>query len=636
MQFTIGLVAPYRRLIEEAAILFQKHNVPLIAKFAYLENAVLAAREMESEGVEVIIVREGTDMYIKGQINIPVVPIPVSSTDILHAYVRAREISDKIVLANFKDRYKDIDILTKAVNCPILVFSFNDEKEARQKMEEYAGKAEVLIGGGMTTALAQEFGLKTVLIETRMETIGYAMEFACNIAKSRWEEKKKYNEISTIIKQSAEGLVAVDKNENITVFNPKAEKMFRVSSGEIGEKTKEHILRVTGLSEILAASNAINDRIVEIYDKKTLISTVPIFINKKICGGVCTLQDIHRVQQIEHDIRINLHPKGLRAKANFNDIIGKSNIMNEVVAKAKKYAGSEFTILITGETGTGKELFAQSIHNFSRRKNGPFVAINCAAIPSSLLEAELFGYVEGSFTGAKKGGKPGLFELAHNGTIFLDEIGDIPMELQARLLRVIQEKEVIKVGGDKIIPINVRIIAATNLRLSNKVAQGTFREDLYYRLNVLHLEIPPLRERSEDIPVIAAHILKKYRVKSEDIEIMVAALATLKNFDWKGNVRELENLLANLTVLLGNKSISYDLVLKEIARQNLSFFNKNKRENMSYKSAGMKRQPVKEEVLEELLNDKNLSRIELAARLGVSRTTLWRKLKDYKNKSPLN
>ncbi len=257
-------------------------------------------------------------------------------------------------------------------------------------------------------------------------------------------------------------------------------------------------------------------------------------------GLVVHLQEITKVQRLEGEIRREMYAKGQIAKFSFNDIVGKSSSIERTIKYAKGFAVCDDTILIEGESGTGKELFAQAIHNGSRRYEHPFVAVNCASLPDNLLESELFGYVEGAFTGAKKGGKLGLFEVAHKGTIFLDEIGDISQLLQARLLRVLQEKQIRRIGDDRVIPVDVRVIAATNRKLSDLVANEQFRHDLYYRLNVLKLLLPPLRERLQDIPDLARYLLKNW---SKDLEYckkleLDRAFKILQAYSWPGNIRE--------------------------------------------------------------------------------------------------
>ena len=213
--------------------------------------------------------------------------------------------------------------------------------------------------------------------------------------------------------------------------------------------------------------------------KKIVIHHIPIYIDSIFQGSVGIYQEISKIQNMELNIRKRLNDRGLTAKNTFDDFVTTNTEMNQVVTEARSYAQSEATILLYGETGTGKELFAQSIHNASKRNKGPFVSVNCAALSENLLESELFGYVEGAFTGAIKGGRPGLFELAHGGSLFLDEIGEISLPFQAKLLRVLQEKEVRRIGGDRIIPIDVRVICATNKPLFDLTKEGSFREDLY-------------------------------------------------------------------------------------------------------------------------------------------------------------
>lgn len=232
--------------------------------------------------------------------------------------------------------------------------------------------------------------------------------------------------------------------------------------------------------------------------------------------------------------------RGHIAKHYFDDIIHESEVVKRTIDIAKSYSDVDSNILIIGETGTGKEMYSQSIHNHSSRKNKPFVAINCAALPESLLESELFGYAEGAFTGAMKGGKQGIFELAHQGTLFLDEIGEISPSLQSRLLRVLQEREVMRIGDDKVIPVDVRIIAATNKNLLEMVKNNEFREDLYYRLSVLDLHLPSLREYKDDIPLLVHHFVRSF-TKNEPVQITDEAMERLKQEQWEGNIRQLQN-----------------------------------------------------------------------------------------------
>ena len=354
---------------------------------------------------------------------------------------------------------------------------------------------------------------------------------------------------------------------------------------------------------------------------------------------------------MEQQVRRKLARRGLMAKWTFYDIIGESPAMKKTIKRAHKFAAVDNTILLVAETGSGKEMFAQSIHQRSNRRNGPFVAINCAALPETLLEGELFGYAEGAFTGAVKGGKAGLFELAHGGTIFLDEIGEISKHLQTLFLRVLQEKEVRRVGDDRVIPIEVRVIAASNHDLETMEQEGRFRSDLYYRINVLNLKIPPLRERIDDIPLLAYSILKRYNRQSMiNLTFDPAALEILKTYTWPGNVRQLENVLERLFVIAENNMITGSDVENALASEprctmttisgrhtadeapadQLPIINEKRINELYHQNkhseAGLLPE-IEKEIIIKVLNQVNGKKQEAARILGISSTTLWRRLK---------
>jgi len=274
-------------------------------------------------------------------------------------------------------------------------------------------------------------------------------------------------------------------------------------------------------------------------------------VGSEIGGAVVTFQSVNRVQELENRIRRKIFLKGHTSKYRFRDILGASPSLKQAIRMAEKYSRVDANVLITGETGTGKELFAHSIHAESPRAEGPFVAVNCAALPEPLLESELFGYAEGAFTGAMRGGKVGLFELAHRGTIFLDEIGELPLSFQAKLLRVLQEREIMRVGDDRVIPVDVRVIAATNLNLQRLTEEGKFRRDLLFRLDVLRVDVPPLRERREDIFFLLRYYLDIFAQKFAKGRVLLdpSIEEYLCGYSWPGNVRELVNLCERIAAL---------------------------------------------------------------------------------------
>ena len=324
---------------------------------------------------------------------------------------------------------------------------------------------------------------------------------------------------------------------------------------------------------------------------------------------------------------------GFVAKYTVDHIAGKSAQIRKVVEKARKYVETDLAILIQGETGTGKEVFGQAIHNLSFRKKWPFVAINCSALTETLLESELFGYEEGAFTGAKKGGKMGLFELGQQGTIFLDEIADITPNIQVKLLRVIEEKKVRRIGGDRLIPINVRIISSTWKDLRKEIELGRFRMDLYFRLANHRLTIPPLRERLEDIPDLLSNLLQRYG-KGEGA-ISPAMIELMKNYHWPGNLRELNSLVETYLILLGGSNVDKQLFfdLFEEVCQNQPLPASNQQLIQQEKGLDRPARPLRDQLEEyersiilETLKKSRFNKKETAKCLGISVNTLWRKL----------
>ena len=634
MEINIGLIAPYNSMIDRAKIIAERKNVRLTADMAVLEDVTSYARRMELSGVDVIIVREGSDVFLRKSVKVPVVPMGLGCYDVLRAIVKARRISDKIALANFMGLYNFIDELREAIKCPIKEIVFTRYEEAIEKIKNLAGEVDVLVGGGLTTIIAEDNGMQSIMVESTDKEIEQAIDLASSIVEKQKDEARRTKQRSIIVNNSTRGIVAVDEDQNITVFNRVAETIFNVPYREVIDTRHEELLQQAGLLNASPKDNETSE-ILNINGKKYFVQIIPLVLNKEFFGSVATYEEMARVQKIEQSYRLSLHKKGHVAKFTFDRVIGESKAIKETIEKAKKYANSDLTVLITGETGTGKELFAQSMFNASKRRKGPFVAMNCATLPSNILEAELFGYEEGAFTGAKKGGKQGYFELAHKGAIFLDEIGAIPIELQTRLLRVIQEREIVRVGGSSVIPVDIRVIAATNTSLANAVSDGLFREDLYYRLNVLNLHLPPLRERPGDISLIADAGADHFKLSREETDIILRALQHFPTYRWRGNVRELMNLIAHLAVLLqGASEIAEDMVVSMIREILLLGSDvREKREDLEesgrFISLEDTKKDMEKKMFQELLSRGDLTKNQIADNLSISRTTFWRKCKEY-------
>lgn len=360
------------------------------------------------------------------------------------------------------------------------------------------------------------------------------------------------------IDEIGDGLIFFNTFNKVTFVNKSLLNMLELDEKLIKSPSLMEYMPKSFLDKITKNLNIDNMIIyIDEIDKKFILSKKPFYLYKNIEGCLITLKDVNNIEILEQKIRSDSVKRGYVAKYKFNNIIGNSSIIKDCIKRAKKMALTDNPILITGETGTGKEAFTQSIHNHSNRKNKPFVAINCASLPSELLESELFGYEDGSFTGAKKGGKKGLFELAHTGTIFLDEIGDMPHDLQVKLLRVLQEKEIRKIGGTSIIPIDVRILAATNKDLEKLIIENKFRMDLFYRISMFTLDLPPLRKRLEDIPLLLESFLKELPYKN--IKLDKSLLEALNSYTWMGNIRELRNCVEYMAYMGSNYLTINDL-----------------------------------------------------------------------------
>nr|WP_277735561.1 sigma 54-interacting transcriptional regulator [Priestia megaterium]WEZ37714.1 sigma 54-interacting transcriptional regulator [Priestia megaterium DSM 319] len=397
-----------------------------------------------------------------------------------------------------------------------------------------------------------------------------------------------------------------------------------------------HIVSETGTDE--------RGYVQRIQGQDMIVHRIPIRKEEKIVGaigmlifeGVSELYNIlGRMQELSRKVTEAHLPNPEQTENNnhFDQIIGESPAIQTVKEIARKAAKTPSTVLITGESGTGKELFAKAIHYSSPFSEGPFVSINCAAIPEQLLEAELFGYEEGAFTGARKGGKPGKFEQAHKGTLFLDEIGDMPLLMQAKILRVLQDREVERVGGMKSQHVDVRIIAATNKRLEDLVKKGEFREDLYYRLNIIRLSIPPLIERKEDIQILLIHHLKSFCEKFGIIKksFSFEAMRYLQEYQWPGNIRELVNTVEMLVSLVENQEITEKDLPAHFRKKDTSSFitEKTSDTNRLLKKVREDILSSEKDTILKALADVNGNKAAAARILGIQRSTLYIKLKKY-------
>lgn len=461
-------------------------------------------------------------------------------------------------------------------------------------------------------------------------TLGMAMSAAAAISQQLRLTQTK-NQLQTAIDSIHSGVFLLDNNYNITFINAIAANTLGYTPEEILSSSYKRIFPQLDLNRV---KKNVYDFETTAYGKE---DSIQCFITIKfVQSSTSSSKDSFLISFRKNEHIRNLVNKyiGSDARFTFNHIIGECPAIKRIKMLAKKVSISSTNVLITGESGTGKELFAQSIHNSSFFSKGPFIAINCGAIPKDLIESELFGYEAGSFTGAKRDGRAGKFELANNGTLFLDEIGDMPYDVQVRLLRVLQEKSVTRIGGKKSIPLNIRIIAATNQNLEKAIENQTFRSDLYYRLNVFSIHIPPLRERGDDVFLLARHFLLKYQNPDYKpiYHIDDDVKRIFQQYQWPGNIRELENVIERACILTANGA----LTLEALPSNMIKTINMASDHNSVMKPESSVTMPKiltadeteKQLILEHLcLSSGNVKKA--AESLGISRRTLYRKLEKY-------
>lgn len=633
----IAVIVP-KDTVSTAKLAAEKFEEEITVLQGSMTEGVRLAKQLEVQGYDIIIARGGTQILLsQSNINIPILSVPVTPMDIFEAINEAEKIDKDVSLIVSGNMISVSESYARISGRSFNMFQVKDELEVKRKIKELARKKKkVIVGLGIIAKYAPLYGLTPVVIKSGKEAFVSTIEEAKRIAAATRKEKKDKERIKAIIEYSYEGIICIDKKGYITIFNDPAQKLLKYYHDKLIGKKIDFVLPELELEETLFDGMKETGVIKKLKGAKFMISKIPIIVDDEVVNAVAILRDVDEIQKMEEKIRQDIAVTGHYAKYTFDDVIGCSRATKEIIRIGKGYAKVDSTILIEGETGTGKEVLAQSIHNYSDRANRPFVAVNCAALPESLLESELFGYAPGAFTGADRKGKRGLFELAHRGTIFLDEISEMDPLLQGRLLRVLQEKQVMRVGDNKLIPINVRVIAATNKKLHNLVSSGEFREDLYYRLNVLRMELVPLRNRREDIPYLLNYFIKIHcdKLGKRTIILSSEAIRHLSKYTWPGNVRELRNFCERLTVMSTKNKIS----LKDITNRILNIKTTNRKlektidisDTNNYVFEHTLNLDDMEKVNIKLaLRDSNGSIMNAAEELGISRTTLWRKMKKY-------
>ncbi len=620
-----------RRVFESVA--------PLVARTAEVrvfdkgfEEALQVVRDLSEAGERpgALVSAGANGAYLRDHAEVPVVVLGASTVDALQSVVQARRLSPRIGIVNFVRRIEGIEAAQDLFGETVIdQRPYVSPEEARAHVADLAARGfPVIIGPGPVCDLAERAGLRAVLLYGQ-DSVKLAIREAADIARIARAESERGDRLRRVLDHLEVAVAAVDPSERVETVNPAMLRLLGLPAAQVTGRRLSTLAPELGLGRVLDGGPAELDGDARIAGRPQVVSRVPLRARGALVGALVTCQDAAALQRSEQRIRSRHRPRRFEARYALPDILGDSPAIRAVRDLAGRYARTDATVLVTGESGTGKEMVAQGIHAASPRRGGPFVALNCAAFPETLLEAELFGYEEGAFTGARRGGRAGLFEAAHLGTIFLDEVGDVPLTLQSRLLRVLQERQVLRLGSTEPTPVDVRVVAATNRDLRAMVAEGRFREDLFFRLHILPVHVPPLRERPGDLAAIARELLRRalarHGAAAEEERAGAAVLPRLAAYRWPGNVRELENVIERIAVLFADgtpPASRLDEVLA-LAMPELSPAGAAPPPAARMREARAERDRAH---AEEVLHECGGNVSEAARRLGVGRSTLYRML----------
>lgn len=580
------------------------------------------ANEMIQSGTKIIISRGGTAALLRSNISIPVIEIAHDFHGVYRILQQAKIKSQKIAAVGFPqfcNALRHYQNMTNEDFKICQVYNHNDIENVIKNLSE--NDYHTVIGGLTVAEMAKKYNLNALMGDTDNISIEQAINEAFSLLKYINRESSRLIMSHAALNQAREGIMCIDQLGEIININAIGVELFQCQSGD-------KIFKKEAFKDIYAS--IINE--LDIKEQPIEINGITIFIslrhfsNRQISYSIITgLSQESTLWQNSISKKSKL--RGFSTTWSFDDIIGQSQIMSEVIKKAKLCARHDLPVHILGETGTGKELFAQSIHHYSSRSHRPFIALNCAAIPESLLESELFGYAEGAFTNARKGGKPGVFEMAMNGTVFIDEISEAPLSVQVKLLRVLQEKQFSRLGGDMLITADFRLITASNKDLRDLVTNGEFRQDLYYRINILELKLPALHQRPGDIMLLIQHQLNQ---QGKQITFTPDAVDFLHSYRWPGNIRELQAVIYRLVVLVEMETVSKE-VLQQISHISPAY-HEDISPDASVGATDDETDLLKKQerlLIASVLAKTDGDRTRASVMLGISPTTLWRKLKQH-------
>ncbi len=610
-------------------------NIRIVSSVTKLEAEDLNADVIVARG---ILAAEIANAYPE----IPIVEIPVTTTDLFSALNLIKDnVSDNeaVALIGLGAVHHQAHTVTQQSGIGLVPMEHDYKPDTQGRISVLFDMAikqgyRHFLGGTAVVKLAKNVGLEAGFVDSCVESTWMALTQAQHLAAIRRHERERAERFEKTLNCSTEGIITINADLNIVQANVSAGRILGINPQTVVGLPIESLITDHEFRRLLRNNQCYSNVLIRTKAGQLVLNKIATSLGDESIGAVISFQEVTQVQSTEISIRNKLYHREFYAKYTFDDIVGESSEIQKAIDEARVYADAPSSVLILGASGTGKELFAQSIHNASERVSAPFVAVNCAAIPDNLLESEFFGYKAGAFTGASGKGKAGLFEIAHRGTIFLDEVSEIPMHLQSKLLRIVQEGEVMRLGHDRVMRVDVRIICASNKDLRQLVHEGEFRADLFYRLAVLQLQIPPLSARGADIPLLARRFLWKFAREMACSEPMLTedAADCLMQYLWEGNVRELSNVCEQLLVLNKSATINKGLVSR-VLKQEISTVAECSatslaREFLSH-NASSEITLNERDVIITMLQECRFNRGLTAERLGMNRSTLWRKMKGY-------
>ena len=653
-------VAEYRKISNDVV-----HTTP-----ASFKEALIQAREWEQQGVEVFISRRGTGDFLRRNLPTPVLSLPLSEMEIIRCLRDNCDKGIRVFIPMYKEPYPGLEEL---IGIPIIQQVYADLGELDSLIHNIArARVDVVAGGGTTQRLAQKYKIPYIDLSPSREQFFTILDSARNVAASNREKKAMVQEMQCMMNSMADGFISVDPAGQIINANDAALTLLKSKKSEdlVGASILSYFGEDT-FQSMLQSNRAHYEKILDIRGTSLVVNVSFIKSHHSVERMLITLRKAQDVIRQSGTIRSAIS-RGFEANYRLRDVVCKSRAMRGILDLCRAYSKTNSSVLICGETGTGKEMLAQGIHNKSKRSIKPFVSVNCAELPEHLLESELFGYDEGAFTGSRKGGKAGFFELAHTGTILLDEVDSASIPVQSKLLRVLQEKEIMRIGGRRKIPVDVRVLATSGRDLWEQVQLGNFRKDLFFRLNVMTVHIPPLRERAEDVELLVQYFLD-YFVRFEEVRLQTITreqMQLLKQYSWPGNVRQLRHFAERFVlycsfmddpfyplynefkaITFSNRPDPVSSPFSAVPAEQVSHpglpgtvppplpggargvrINSNNNQALPLLNDilnGSKAPLDDPDTLLMVLEHARYSRKEAARILGVSRSTLWRKLKRY-------